>query len=269
MVNLASIFLIMNPLQRVALIVLSVFTGLVFVYSAYTKLFPGIQSFEYTIVEFTHIPLLFSRVVARLFIGLEASLGFLMTIHFFGRGKWVLKTALGLLVLFSLFLVYMLVSVGDNVNCGCFGDSIFMRPSVSLLKNAVLIAVLVLLLKKAQGFNYRWVYVTAPLVVVATLATLYIALPVYEVYKLNLKPLYKDKKWAPATDLTHGKYIVAFLSPSCGHCRKAAQRMHQMKEKNLALPFYMIIGGVESDLTSFWNDTHAVDIHYTRLNTHF
>ena len=74
---------------RILLIILSIATGAVFLYSAYTKLIP-IEAFEYTIVEFVHIPLKIAAIVARFFIGLEISLGSLIVLHLWGKGKWVL-----------------------------------------------------------------------------------------------------------------------------------------------------------------------------------
>ena len=255
----------MNRLLRLLIILLSVATGALFLYSAYTKLFPTIQSFEYTMVEFTHIPLMYAKIAARRFVGLEAALGALMVLHFFGKSKWVLKTAFALLVFFSLFLIYLWIKAGDNVNCGCFGDAIWMRPSVSLLKNIFLLGIIGLLLRKARGFNFRFADIVSQLLLAGTFTTLYLVFPVYEVYKMSLKPIYADTKWAPATDLTKGKHIIAFLSPSCMHCRKAAIKMHNMMLKDPSIPFFMILGGVESDLTSFWKDTQAQNIPFTRL----
>jgi hypothetical protein len=256
----------MNNFRRSLYIFLSVATGALFLYSAYTKLFPTIQSFEYTMVEFTHMPLMAAKIASRFFISLEAALGALMVLHFYGKNKWVLKTAVGLLLIFSVFLIFLWIKDGNNVNCGCFGDAIWMRPSESLIKNILLLIIIGILVRKSAGFHYKWTNFVAPLLLIGTLTTCYLVFPVYEVYKINLKPIYNDKKWAPVTDLTKGKHIVAFLSPSCMHCRKAAFKMHQMMLNDPAIPFYMILGGVESDLTGFWKDSHAQNIPYTRLN---
>ena len=257
----------MNKFSRFLIILLTIVTGGLFLYSAYTKLFPSIQSFEYTIVEFTHVPLIVAKIAARFFVSIEAAFGFLMVIHFLGYRKWVVKGALWLTVIFSLFLVYLWISAGNNVNCGCFGDNIFMKPSVSLLKNAVLIFILWLLNRNNKGFDYKWVRITAPILLVAIVSSIYIFFPVYEIYKLDIKSLYtQDRKFVPAIDLSKGKYVISFLSQSCGHCRKAATIMGKMKQNNPAIPFYMVIGGVESDLTNFWNETQSQNIPYTRLN---
>ncbi len=256
----------MSKALRLFYVLITIATGGLFLYSAYTKLFPSIQSFEYTIVEFTHVSLLVAKITARFFVSIEAAFGFLMVIHFLGYRKWVVKGALWLTVVFSIFLIYLWISAGNNVNCGCFGDNIFMKPSVSLLKNAFLIFILWLLNRQSFGFDYKWTRITAPVLLVAIVSSVYIFLPVYEIYRLDFKPLYtQDKQFVPAIDLTRGKYVISFLSQSCGHCRKAATAMGKMKQKNPAIPFYMVIGGVESDLTSFWKETQSQNIRYTRL----
>jgi uncharacterized membrane protein YphA (DoxX/SURF4 family) len=256
----------MHKVARLLLVLLSIATGALFLYSAYTKVFPNIQSFEYTIVEFTHIPLMLAKIVARLFISLEAGLGALLVLHFFGKNKWTLKTAFGLLVFFSVFLIFLWIKAGNNINCGCFGDAVWMTPSQSLMKNGLLLIVVGLLIRYGKGFEYRWVNMTALGLVAAATITCYIVFPVYEIYRVNLKPLYTDAKWAPAIDLAKGKHLVAFVSPSCMHCRQAAIVMRKLNEQDPAIPFYMIIAGVESDLTDFWAATDALSIPHTRLN---
>ena len=256
----------MNKATRFIYIILSVATGGVFLYSAYSKLFPTIQSFEYTMVEFTHIPLLLAKILARFFISTEAAIGCLMVFHLFGKNKWVLKAAGWLLLFFSFFLIYLWIVAGNNVNCGCFGDKILMKPSASLLKNILLIIIIGLLIKNARGFTFRWSHIVVPVIFITTITTCYLVFPVYEIYRISLKPVYADPNWTPNVDLAKGKHIIAFLSPSCVHCRKAAFKMHQMLLNDPAIPFYMILGGVESDLTDFWKESHAQNIPYTRLN---
>lgn len=266
---------IMQIIFRIFLIILSVFTGVFFLYSAYTKLFP-IQSFEYTIVEFGHMPWSVAAIMARVLIGLEAGLGALMTLHLFGKGKWILKAAFALVVFFSIYLIYLWATVGNNVNCGCFGDSIWMSPATSLLKNAGLLLIIGLLIRFHKGFSQKWATITAPIIIaIGIVATfIFFGLPddkpnwlKQDSYTIDLSPLYAPgKKDIPAMDLRKGKHIVAFFSATCPHCRLAAYKMHIMKEQDTTLPFFMVIGG-KSDLTDFWKHTNAHNIPYTRLDS--
>ncbi|HXS37267.1 MAG TPA: MauE/DoxX family redox-associated membrane protein [Flavipsychrobacter sp.] len=264
----------MNKFTHIFLITLSVFVGAVFLYSASTKL-NSIFSFEYTIVGFVHLPWFFAAVAARILCGLEAALGTLLILNIYGRRKWVLKTAITLLIIFSLYLIYLWVKEGNQVNCGCFGDAIWMSPASSLIKNVLLIIATIILLLFNNGLGKKWANIVS-----LSLLVILIALPffLYEIpnqqptwlqkdkFKLNLSSLYAPgKKDIPKIDLYKGKYIIAFLSPTCPHCQMAAYKMHLMKQNNPSLPFFMVIGG-SMDLSDFWAKSKAQNIPYTRLD---
>ena len=255
----------MKILYRIFWVILSILTGALFLYSAFTKLYP-IQSFEYTLIDQVHLPRIVAAIASRFFIGLEMGLGALITLHLFGKNKWVLKTAFALLVFFSIYLVWLWITAGNNVNCGCFGDAIIMSPSASLLKNGALLIIIGLLIRYHNGFNYKWVKVASLTALLCTIACTYIFFPIVKRYKIDLTALYtSDKNLAPTIDLTKGKYIIAFVSPSCIHCRRAALKMHNMRLRNPNIPFFMVIGGTTSDLNDFWKASNAQDLPYTRL----
>ena len=258
---------------RVLLIVLSVLTGALFLYSAYTKATP-IQVFEYTMVDFLHLPWLVAGIAARFFIGLEAGLGLLIMGHLHGKNNWVLKLSISLIAVFSVYIIYLWARFGSSVNCGCFGDNLLLTPAESLLKNGVLLAVLVLIYKYAMPIKYRWKSVLTGFILVACLVLPFIlfVLPVDGVTwtgrpdrSIDLKSLYSGDKDTPAEDLTKGKHVIALFSQSCPHCRLAAYKLHLMKESNPSLPFFMVIGGT-SNLGDFWEKTRAINVPYSRLN---
>ena len=258
--------------------ILSGFTfllGIVFLYSAYTKLNP-IQTFEYTLVEFLKLPWYVAAYTSRLFIGLELALGALLLFHCFGKNKWVLKLAFVLLLLFNIYLIYLLAKFGNNVNCGCFGDAIWMTPTVSLLKNVLLLVILAVIIRFHKGLQFRYSKFITP-----TLFFLIILLPFIffyipttqpnwlrkDTYKIDFSPLYlPDNQLIPNIELGKGKHIIAFLSPFCPHCILTAYKMQLMSVKNVNLPFFMVIGGTQSSLTEFWQKTKAQNIPYTRLD---
>lgn len=267
----------MRKFYSVLLILLSIAVGAVFLYSAYTKVYStrSLESFEFTMVEFIHLPWSLASLASRFFVGLEAALGGLMVLHFLGRNNWVYKTALALVSIFSLYLIYLWITAGDKVNCGCFGDAIWMSPSTSLIKNVILIICLAILRRFHHGWRWRWNNLVAFLLLIAAIATSYIAFPIPSQqpawlqkghFKLDLSSLYTPgKKDIPAVNLAKGKYIIAFFSPTCPHCQMAAYKMHLMKEKNPSLPFFMVLGGTH-DLTEFWLKTKASNIPYCRLD---
>ncbi len=265
--------------KRILLIIISILIGALFLYSAYTKAEP-IQRFEYTMVEFLHVPWLLAALAARFMVGLEAGIGVLFLINIYGSGKWVIKAAIGLLLVLSAYLVYLWAAFGNNVNCGCFGDAIWMSPSASLIKNGVLLLVMLAVLQWGDGLQFKWARLS-----VFTVVLVFISLPFIlygfpsgkpswlknSGYFLDLKPLYTKEKQEdiPIVDLSKGKHIIAFLSPFCPHCRMAAYKMHLIHQENPAIPFFLVIGG-SRDLTDFWKATSAQDIGCARLDaTHF
>ena len=213
-----------------------------------------------------HVPHIWAAIASRFFIGLECGLGALIALHFFGKNKWVLKTAFALLIFFSIYLIWLWITAGNNVNCGCFGDAIVMKPSISLLKNAALLAIIGLIIHYHNGFNYKWVKIVAPTALICTIACMYIFFPIFNRYKIDLTTLYtSDKNFVPAIDLTKGKHILAFLSPSCIHCRRAALKMHELKQKDPNIPFFMVIASTTGDIKDFWKASNAQDLPYIRL----
>lgn len=265
---------ILSMVKKIFLGSLSIALGAVFLYSAYTKLFP-IQRFEYTIVDTVHFSWLLSAITARVLIGFEAALGVLILSHFYGNKKWVLKAALALLLIFSIYLIYLWITQGNNINCGCFGDDVWMTPSTSLIKNGILIIATFLLL----AFHNGWYFKRNNIISLVTVTILFILPFIFypipgnepnwlgkKKHLLDLSPLYDSVKTdKPVLALQTGKRIIAFFSPTCPHCQMAAYKMHLMKVNDTSLPFFFVIGG-HRDLKNFWEKTHAQEIPYTRLD---
>src|SRR4051812_40927928 len=97
--------------------------GLVFLYSGYTKLEP-IEPFEFTFLDLGIASWRMAPFVARFMIGLEFFIGFLLIFSLYS--KFTLKLTMASLVMFSLYLVFIIIKEGDKGNCGCFGNAIVM-----------------------------------------------------------------------------------------------------------------------------------------------
>lgn len=268
------IFASMQLFRVISLSVLSILTGLLFLYSAYTKLLP-IQTFEYTLVEFVHMPWWLAAVSSRVLVGLEAALGTLLVFNVFGTGKWVLKLSLAVLIAFSIYLVYLWATVGNDVNCGCFGDVIWMSPSSSLIKNVLIIIVLVLLQKFHSGVNKVWAkYAGIGVFAIVTILPLFVypiptTKPSFlneDKYELDLSAIYEhEERTPPAIDVRKGKHIVAFMSLTCPHCKMAAYKMQLMQKDNPDISMLLVLNGDSTDLKPFWEKTKAENIPNTML----
>ncbi len=267
----------MKILRLILSVIITITLGLVFLVSAYTKSEPTILKFEYTIVEFLKFPWLLAAVGARLLIGLEYALGALLILNIYGKKKWVIKLSILTLLVFSIYLIYLWATAGNNVDCGCFGDKYSMNPSMSLLKNIGMLALLGILHKWHDGIKFKpkLINILAILTLIGITTIPFFREPIINTtqsflnddkVKIDISALYAEGKIdKPETDLTTGKHIITFMSLTCPHCRIAAYKLQLMKEKNPDLSIYMVLNGDSSKLASFWEETKAKNIPHSML----
>src|SRR5690606_20330775 len=132
--------------------IISVALGLVFLYSGYTKLFPVIETFEFTFVDIGIANWYTAPVIARLLIGLEFFIGVLLILNY-NLKKFTLPLTAALLLFFILYLGVQIMVSGNNGNCGCFGEHLKMTPLQAILKNVVMIAACVLVYFLWEGWK--------------------------------------------------------------------------------------------------------------------
>lgn len=252
--------------------------GLIFLYSAYTKLDPVIETFEMSFIKLGVANWNTAPWVARLMIGIEIFIGLLLVLNY--HLKFTLKAGIVLLMVFNTYLLYQIISGSGSENCGCFGEVIHMTPAQALGKNAVMIlALLPGLLLRSEGWKLKkyvgvfWltVGVVAMLMPHALNPVFYDERAIMDDesvgMKLPLEMLYeqrdREKVDSVTVDFRKGKHVVAFLSLTCPHCRIAAKKMKLMKDLNPSLPFYFILNGDKPELSEFMNDTKCHDIPYS------
>lgn len=265
-------------LKKITLIILCALMGAVFIFSGWTKLFP-IEPFEYTFVDLGFINWKVAPFIARLMIGFEFLIGALLLLNLNLR-KITYKLAIGTLIVFCVYLILIIILVGNKGNCGCFGDTIKMTPFQALIKNIVMLAILFVLHKFHEGWqlNKKWNFIII-IIIAGTLAFPFIRNTVElnyseaylnkpeENYKLELDSLYSSATLnIPPKTLSEGKHLIAFMSMSCPHCRIAAKKMRIIHERNPQIPMYLVLNGKEEKLKPFFEDTHAEEIPHCILN---
>ncbi len=258
--------------------ILRLLVGAIFIYSAYTKIFP-VELFEYSFVNIGIISWKVAPFVARLFIGLEFFLGAWLMFGIAFK-KFTLKAVFALLIFFCGYLLFLIFIKKETGNCGCFGTAVMMTPIQALIKNIVLLFVSYLLYIVPQPFfiKRRWiVLVLSILTFSAAFAVPFIVNPVNIDYsvtfaksKINYHPplelLYENTQPdKPKADLNKGKWIVAFLSLRCPHCKLAAYKLNVMHNKNPELPIYFVMNGDRKELIAFYKETNAQKIPYNIL----
>lgn len=252
--------------------------GFVFIYSGYTKLYP-IEPFEYTFVDLGIGGWKIAPFIARFMIGLEFFIGLLLIFGLYIK-RFTLKLTIGSLVIFSIYLLFIIIKTGNNGNCGCFGTAIVMSPLQALIKNGILIIFSFVIYKFYDGIDY---HKYGKKLLLATFITSF-AMPHIlnyvdldysssyllkkeEQFKLELDSIYNNAKiHTPPKSLSKGKHIMAFMSLTCSHCRTAAKKLKLIKEQNPSISIYFILNGDYEKIQPFFEDTKARNIDYCILN---
>jgi len=263
-------------MKKIILIILSVLLGMVFVFSAYVKLYP-IELFELTFIDAGISNWVIAPYIARLFIATEFFLGFLLIFNLY-LNRITLKLTLCMLVLFTVYLIILILTEGNSGNCKCFGNFISLTPLESIVKNIIMAGIIFILYKFHKGFQFRFSRMAASGILIISLALPFILNPpdafisekIFNAdkvnYDLGLDVLYNNPKVkAPAEELRKGKHIIAFMSMTCPHCRIGAYKLHIIKKKNPGIPMFIILNGDIEDLKPFEDDTKATNIPYTIL----
>jgi len=257
--------------------ILSALLGIIFLYSAYTKLFP-IEPFEFEIVRTTFVSWEFSVWVARMIIIVEFLLGALLLFSY--RPKFTNRLSIIVLAIFTIHLASTIYRLGNTGSCGCFGEAIPLTPLQGVIKNLVLISLSMVLLKH----NRSWLNntYTLSLACIASFATVFITNPVdyeyantylnkeFENFPLNLDTIYRannhEKIGQPKEDIRNKKVILAFLSSSCNHCKIAAKKIGVIHLRNPKIPFYFFINGDDKEIEDFKSLTGIERILSSKLN---
>lgn len=252
--------------------------GAVFIYSGWAKLFP-IEPFEYTFVDLGFINWQVAPFIARVLIGFEFLIGVLLLLNL-NLYKITYKLAIGTLVFFCIYLILLIIIVGNKGNCGCFGDAIKMTPLQALVKNVMMLSLFFILYKSHKGWIIPKKYsIVLTLVVALTVVFPFVRNPIElnysavyldkdtQNFKLELDSLYNNAKLnIPPKTLSQGKHVIAFMSMSCPHCRIAAKKMRIIHERNSQIPMYIVLNGKDEKLKGFYDDTHTENIPHCILN---
>lgn len=243
--------------------ILRIIVGLSFVLSGLAKLFP-IEPFEIIFVDLGVSNWLYAPFIARFIIAFEITLGLCIIFDVWIKNI-IYKVTLGSLAVFTAYLVYLLISKGNDVDCGCFGSFLALTPVESIIKNVVLI--IILLLIKKRHFNYGLVnWLIIPFLAIAFLTTFLlnrVGLQNAQAIELNesvdysgLPELYQTNT---KVDFTEGKKIVAYLSYGCPHCESAAHKLAFLQTKYEIDNLYVVLGSKHEENIQVFLDNTKID----------
>lgn len=268
--------------KRVTGFILLVALAGTFFYSAYTK--SGVElkgfyfmdtpkatnafdSFQWTFLDLGINSMIVAGIIARVMIGLELLLGFFLLFHIFLR-KFTYKAVIAILIIFIVYLLLVIMKQGNTGNCGCFGNAITMTPLQAIWKNLIMIGVTVILMftYTVKPFKYQeyvcMILCAAGFSLPFALNPMYVGTsPVRYVNAIDLGPLYKYEP-KPTEDLRQGKHIIAFMSLTCPHCKKAGYLLHIIHEEHPEIPIFLVLAGNEAHKKEFFSETKAEKMPY-------
>ncbi len=238
-----------------------------FLFSGYSKIYSdsAFDNFQWTFLGIGINSVVMAGVIARLMIGFEFLLGLLLLAHVFLK-QFTYKAVIITLSVFIVYLLLVIMKEGNTGNCGCFGDKLAMTPLNAIWKNLAMIAATVALMYLYPVKPYKFQeYVLMTLGLVSFSVPFLLqgvdlsTAPVKDSRAMDLDRLYSYQP-APEVDLRKGKHIIAYMSLTCPHCKKAAYLMQIIHKKHPEIPMYLVIDGHKDHEKQFFDETHAQDV---------
>ncbi len=255
--------------KRITGAILLVALSATFFFSAWSKIYSdnAFDNFQWTFLDLGINSVLVAGIIARVMIGFEFMLGLFLLAHIFLK-QFTYKAVIATLLVFIIYLLLVIMKQGNTGNCGCFGDKLAMTPLAAIWKNVGMIVATVILmyLYPVKPYKYQE-YAIMGLCLLAFSAPFVmngLALgsnPVRDSKSIDLGLLYRYQP-APAIDLRKGKHIIAFMSLTCPHCKKAAYLLQIIHRKHPEIPIYMVLDGSDKYRKTFFDETHADGVPY-------
>lgn len=264
--------------------------GGVFIIAAILKLI-SIDEFEIYIYSFNIFSFLLTTFVSRIIIIGEFILGLFLILKINYRFVW--KTSLIILILFTLFLTYAAIFRRDS-NCHCFGELIELNPLESIVKNLILILLLLLSQQSAVSGQQSAVSGQRPKFFVLSssffvLIVVFIISPPDSIYKM----IYSTEKEVSSIDLHESfdevvkidfkedeiafdsissfdvkeKQLIAVVSSGCKYCKLGLKKLSLMMKNGGISPddVDIFIWGSPDGIIDFRSETMTEDVDYWHI----
>lgn len=198
------------------------------------------------------------EILSYLLIAFEFGLGICFAIGC--GGHYISWTGLFVLLFLSVFLLWRIV-IGDTGNCHCFGEKLSMPPSVSLIKNLVLL-VLIIIGWNNNRSKIRWPYYIVGFCVILLGICLFsppnLLSSKRDSSDINEEQLYELINEKKPGDGTH---LYVFMSPSCAYCQKFINKLNSLVEHDKIGLDAIWIFFMDTDLT-----TNDIDLFFEKYS---
>ena len=237
--------------------------GLLFIFSGVAKLFP-IHLTELNLVYHHIANWNWSPYLSRILIISEITLGIALCMGV-SHKKFTLYFALCFTMLFSVYLVVLLINDGNQQDCGCFGGVLPMSPIESLIKNSLIIAVITIILKFTQQKTSKLTVYAFMLIAGISSSLILIYFPIYT--WLDVNPTLK--KTVPfdfnepikfsnkeMVSLKEGKKLIGVFNMACNNCREVAFKLGIISRQKKINNLYLLLVGEADEIDVFISETH-------------
>ena len=248
--------------------------GAFFIVSAILKLL-SIDQFELYIYSFNLVGFTLSGLVARAIITAEILVGILLIAKV--KYKWAWWLAMRMLIGFSLLLVYVILFRNDS-NCHCMGDLVEIKPSLSLIKNLVAIA-LILCIRKEEDYHFRERIAVLVGAFLAAIVPHFVLFPIDNIYNMFYKTEkldYNETEFnALMADSTmqgvsfdKGNYIVGVVSSGCVFCHTGCLKLSEIVDNNQldTSRVVYLIWGDSTSICQFRTETKSESFRFIQIS---
>ena len=264
----------MNKTVTILKTIIRIGIGAFFIVSAILKLL-SIDQFELYIYSFNIVGFTLSGLAARAIIAAEILLGILLIVKVKYKAAWWL--ALLMLIGFSFLLIYVILFRNDS-NCHCMGDLVEIKPSLSLIKNLVAIA-LMMCIRKEEDYHFRGRIAVLVVAFIVAIVPPFILFPVDNVYNLIYKTdnlNYNETEFnALMADSTMqevsfdaGNYIVGVVASGCEFCHTGGLKMSEIVSNNQldSSRVVYLIWGDSTSIRQFQTETMSDSFRFIQIS---
>lgn len=254
-----------------------VLIGIVFIISAVLKLI-SIDAVDDFLFSHQVFSLDVTSILARLLICAEGVVGLMLILGIMPR----LTRAFTFIFLIG-FTIYValkpfIFKVGSE-NCYCFGTSIVLSDTQTIVKNAILI-LLSLFIGKALWWHTKFSAYIFSALIILVIATVFVVKPPdiirTKIYKSKYTTEINKDVFAKvitfdnikAMKITEGKKVVCMYGAGCKYCMRTAKILQVIRQKH-DLPkedFVQIFMGNEQQIQKFYAQTQTQPLPHTSLN---
>ena len=229
--------------------IIRVLISALFLLSAFAKLYPTpMYGITKVFEEGQLIPMGFSEGLAPYFSRFIIAIELFIAIAILQRNylkKLVIPTSIVMLILFSLHLAYS-IFLGDNENCGCFGELIPMTPIQALIKNIITLGILGYLSKNTPD-DIKNSCSKLSIQFLVILLLMFAFVPVQTVGK-NKRVASFTEYVVSDLNINEGKKILCFFDAGCEHCMDAAKSLNELSDSIVYFPeIHIIFSDSEAD----------------------